>query len=140
MVHIKNITDAMGLTDNIQSCKELNKRITQGLPIKCLTHIISNITSDKKSAKSLRDKIVSTESFKSRTTSLTVQESECIQQIARIYTTTLEIWGDKDDAKRFLFTHHPLLNNHLPIELSLSESGITEVEKLLEKIRYGLPV
>ncbi len=137
---IEKITDVMGLTDDIHSSKALKERIAQGLPIKYLIQTISNITSDEKVAKSLRDKIMSTEACKSGDTSLTIKESERVERIARIYTTTLEIWGDKDNARRFLFTHHPLLNNHLPIEHSLSENGVKAVEKLLEKIRYGLPV
>lgn len=137
---IEKITDVMGLSADTLSSQALKERIALGLPIKCLAQTLSNIISDKKTAKSLRDKIVSTESYKYKTTSLTVQESECVERIARIYATALEVLGNKDDARQFLLTHHPLLGNHLPIELSLSEYGVKQVEEMLEKIRYGLPV
>jgi putative toxin-antitoxin system antitoxin component (TIGR02293 family) len=71
---------------------------------------------------------------------LSSQESERVERLARVYATALDVWGDEEDARRFLFAPHALLNEQKPIDMAFNELGARQVEQILEKLRYGLPV
>ena len=140
MIDPEKITDIMGLSCKIQSLHELNELIIQGLPKSCLVQIVNHLSSDANIKKQLQDRLISPATFKRRKTVLNIDESERVERIARIYAPALDVWGDQDDARKYLFTPNPLLNNRTPIDLSFTELGARLVEETIEKIRYGLPI
>jgi putative toxin-antitoxin system antitoxin component (TIGR02293 family) len=50
------------------------------------------------------------------------------------------VWEDAEDARKWLTTPHPELGNRKPIEYALTELGARQVETVLDRLQYGLPV
>ena len=140
MIAPEKITAIMGITNDIQSLFELNEHVIQGLSKDCLIQTVKHLSSDNKIQKQLQARVISPATFKRRKDVLTVQESERVERLARVYATALEVWGNGDDARQYLFAPNPLLNNKSPIDVCFIGLGARLVEETLEKIRYGLPV
>ncbi len=140
MVEAEKIADVMGLTCKVHSLYELTESVINGLPKKALNFTVKHITRDSEAAKKISNRLVSPASFKRRKGVLNPQESERVERLARVYATALDVWGDEEDARQFLFSPHTLLNGQKPIDLAFTELGARQVEQILEKLRYGLPV
>jgi putative toxin-antitoxin system antitoxin component (TIGR02293 family) len=66
---------------------------------------------------------------------------ERVLRIGRLYARALTVFdGDAQEASAFLSDPHPLLDDRPPAEVALSEPGFREVEGLLRKLEFGLPV
>lgn len=140
MVEAEKIADVMGLTCKVHSLFDLTETVIHGLPKKALRLTVMHLTVEPAVAKKLRDRLVPPATFKRRRSVLNAQESERVERLARVYATALDVWGDEEDARQFLFTPHSLLNHQTPIDLAFTELGARQVEQILEKLRYGLPV
>ena len=140
MIDAEKIADVMGLASKIHSLFDLTESVIHGLPKKSLQLTVKHLTKDVAVAKKISDRLVSPATFKRRKSVLNTQESERIERLARVYATTLDVWGDEEDTQQFLFTPHKLLNGQKPIDLAFTELGARQVEQILEKLRYGLPV
>ncbi len=140
MIQAEKIADVLGLSCQIHSLFELNESVTKGLPKKTLQVIVKHLTRDSEAAKQISNRLVPLATFKRRRGVLNAQESERVERMARVYATTLDTWGNEEDAREFLFTPHQLLNNQRPIDLAFTELGARQIEQILARIRYGLPV
>jgi len=140
MIQVEKIADILGLTCQIHSLYDLNESVSHGLPKKSLQATVKHLTLDADAAKQISNRLVPPASFKRRQGNLNPQQSERVERLARVFATALDVWGDEVDARQFLFTSHQLLNHQRPIDLAFSELGARHIEKILEKIRYGLPV
>jgi putative toxin-antitoxin system antitoxin component (TIGR02293 family) len=49
------------------------------------------------------------------------------------------VWDDEADAREFLNTPHPLLDERAPLDVAMTELGARRVEELLWQLFYGLP-
>ena len=59
----------------------------------------------------------------------------------RVISRATKVWGaEKLEAWKFLNRAHSELNGQKPIDVALSEIGARQVEDLLRKIEFGLPV
>ena len=74
-----------------------------------------------------------------KTGRLTPEESERVARLANVIALAEAVWGDADDARAFLLTPHPELQDRLPLEVAVEEFGARHVEEILEGIRHGLP-
>ena len=140
MIEAEKIADVLGLTRKIHSLYDLNESVTHGLPKGALKVTVGKVTLNTEVAKDIRDRLVPPATFKRRKDTLNTEESERVERLARVYATALDVWGDEDDARQFLFTPHPLLNQQRPVDLAFTELGGRQVEQILEKLRWGLPV
>lgn len=140
MIQAEKIADVLGLTCKIHSLYDLSESVAHGLPKKSLHATVKHLKLDSHAAKVIQDRLVAPATFKRRRTLLNPQESERVERLARVYATALDVWGDEDDARQFLFTPHQLLNLKRPIDLAYTELGARQIEQILAKIRYGLPV
>lgn len=140
MVEAEKIAEVMGLTSKVHSLFDLTESVINGLPKKTLAFTVKCLTKDLAEGKKISDRLVPPATYKRRKTVLNMQESERVERLARVYATTLDVWGDEEDARRFLFTPHRLLNSQKPIDLAFIELGARQIEQILEKLRYGLPV
>lgn len=140
MVKAEMIADVMGLSCKIHSLYELTESVTRGLPKKSLKVTVTHVTKDAELVRQISNQLVPPASFKRRKGVLSVHESERVERLARLYATALDVWGDEEDARQFLFNPHALLNGKKPIEMAFTELGVRQVEHILEKLRYGLPV
>lgn len=140
MIHVEKIAGILGLSRQIHSLFDLNESITHGLPKTSLRATVSHLTQDTETARQISNRLISSATFKRRRSVLNPQESERVERLARVYATALDIWGNRNDARLFLFTPHQLLKQQRPIDLAFTELGARQIEQILEDIRYGLPV
>jgi putative toxin-antitoxin system antitoxin component (TIGR02293 family) len=69
---------------------------------------------------------------------LTPEQSALLARVARALSFALEIYGDPESARRFLFGPHMMLGNQAPIDVILdSEDGADRVIQLLGRVAYG---
>jgi putative toxin-antitoxin system antitoxin component (TIGR02293 family) len=72
---------------------------------------------------------------------LSVEEGERLARFVAVWHKAIEVWKNAEDARRFLFETHPLLDGRRPIDLVLeSELGRPIVENLLGRMEYGAAV
>jgi putative toxin-antitoxin system antitoxin component (TIGR02293 family) len=84
-------------------------------------------------------RIVPEATFKRRRDRLSSAESERTERLARVIATAEYVWEDRDSARRFLTTPHPMLAGKAPLNAAMTELGARQVEDLLAKILHGLP-
>jgi putative toxin-antitoxin system antitoxin component (TIGR02293 family) len=75
-----------------------------------------------------------------RRTRLKTHESEKTERLARVIALAELLWDDQEAAQEFLNTPHPELDGRTPLECAASELGAREVEDLVMRALYGLPV
>jgi putative toxin-antitoxin system antitoxin component (TIGR02293 family) len=65
-------------------------------------------------------------------------ESERLVRYQRLLKKASDVFGDKQDARRWLTHPQPGLGNTVPIEFAKTELGAREVENLLGRIEYSV--
>jgi putative toxin-antitoxin system antitoxin component (TIGR02293 family) len=83
--------------------------------------------------------IVPSATFKRRSR-LKLHESEKTERLARVIALAELLWDDAEAAQRFLSTPHPELQNRTPLDIAATELGARQVEDLVMRAIYGLPV
>jgi putative toxin-antitoxin system antitoxin component (TIGR02293 family) len=78
--------------------------------------------------------------YKRRNGKLRVIESERTERLARVIAAAETVWDDQNDAREWLTKPHPELGDRAPIECALTELGARQVESVLDRLQYGLPV
>ena len=85
--------------------------------------------------------IVPRATWKRREKLLSALESAKIERLARVVAMAIETWDDNQaDAREWLWTPHPELDNRPPVLVAMTELGARRVEQVLASITYGLPV
>ena len=83
--------------------------------------------------------VTSTASLK-RWARLSPAASERAEHLARIVALAVQALGDADDAREWLNAPHPLLGSARPTDVSATDLGARQVERIPHNIEYGLPV
>jgi putative toxin-antitoxin system antitoxin component (TIGR02293 family) len=143
MVAVSHIADVLGgqpiLRRRLASLTALNDAVAEGLPKGALRQTASRIFTGKIEQRQLMNRIVPEATFKRRRDRLSAAESERTERMARVVANAEYVWGDRDDARRFLTTPHPALRRRSPIDAAMTELGARQVEEILGKIFHGLP-
>ena len=72
---------------------------------------------------------------------LSAEESTRLARLASVWAMALEVWGDEEAARRFMFETHALLHRRRPVDIVLeNEFGRPIVEGILGRLRYGTAV
>jgi putative toxin-antitoxin system antitoxin component (TIGR02293 family) len=95
---------------------------------------------DVDEATRLRNRLVPPATYKRRATTLKPEEGERVERLARVMALAEDAFGSADDARRFLVTPHPELAGERPLETAQTELGARQVEEVLWRMEYGLPV
>jgi putative toxin-antitoxin system antitoxin component (TIGR02293 family) len=143
MVVASHIADVLGgqqiLGRRLGSIAALNDAVLQGLPKAALRRTASRIFASKTQQKQLMNRIVPEATFKRRRDRLSAAESERTERMARVIANAEYVWDDREDARRFLTTAHPVLAGKTPIDAAMTELGARQVEEILGQIFHGLP-
>ena len=141
MVEIEQMNTVMGgvLPIDMESIADLADRVSEGLPKATLRNTVRRLFDSPAEANELMYRIVPEATYKRRTR-LTPAESERTERLARVIASAEIVWDDRADAKDWLLTPHPELNGKRPLDAALSELGARQVEELLDRIYYGVPV
>lgn len=72
---------------------------------------------------------------------LSAEEGSRLARLASVWAMALDVWGEADAARRFLFEPHPLLHGRPPVDVVLeNELGRPVVEGILGRLKYGSAV
>ncbi|AIE87147.1 antitoxin Xre/MbcA/ParS toxin-binding domain-containing protein [Fimbriimonas ginsengisoli] len=121
---------------SVRTLDDLRSRISKGLPKRVLKNTVSHVA-DRSGQQDLIYQIVPRGTLSRRDT-LTPEESERVERLARVIATAEHVLGDELQTRRFMTSAHPLLGGKTPLELSYSELGARQVEELLWRIFYGV--
>jgi putative toxin-antitoxin system antitoxin component (TIGR02293 family) len=144
VVQVEKIAEVMGgptvLGQPVHSIEELSHAVARGLPKDALRKTVCRIFPDAKQRRMILYRIIPEATYKRRRRLLRPVESERTERLARVVAAAEFVWNDPDKARRWLIKPHPELGDRTPVELALTELGARQVEDLLDRIHYGLPV
>ena len=120
---------------------DLRTEIKRGFRVEALHKTVEHVFRDPAERRRFVYRLVPEGSYKRRLKNghLTPAESERVARLAGVIALAEDVWGDPDDARQFLLTPHPELQDQRPIEVAVEEFGARHVEEILEGIRHGLP-
>lgn len=139
MLETQKITEVLG-SPNVESLTALNEAVHEGLPKSSLRWTIKHLYSDSADQMRFLYRVIPEATYKRRKDRLSEAESERTERLARTIATAEWALNDKEMARQFLTSPHPLLAGKTPIETALSDLGARQVEEMLFGIFYGLPV
>jgi putative toxin-antitoxin system antitoxin component (TIGR02293 family) len=144
MIEAKRIAEVMGgrsvLGKSVSSIEDLEEIVGEGLPKTALRIAVRRVFLVVREANRYLYRIVPEATYKRRTGKLRAMESERTERLARVIAAAEAVWDDQNDAREWLTRPHPELGNRTPIDCALTELGARQVESLLDRLQYGLPV
>ncbi len=144
MIEAKRIAEVMGgrsvLGKDVTSIEDLEEVVGEGLPKAALRITVRRIFAAAREANRCLYRIVPEATYKRRSGKLRVVESERTERLARVIAAAEAVWDDQNDAREWLTKPHPELGDRVPIECALTELGARQVESLVDRLQYGLPV
>ncbi len=138
LVSPEKIADVMALSPRPKKLADLAQRVAQGLPKDTLKASAAHIYLNAEDRNRLIYRIIPEATYKRRRELLTVEESERVERLARIFASADFVFDSADDARQFLITPHALLRDRTPLEVSLTELGARQVEDILWRLFYGI--
>lgn len=140
----ENIAEILGgyalLGFEISNERDLEKIISKGLPYRSVSKLMNTIDPENRD-KDMIYRIIPKSSLQRRKKSsiLSIQESQKIERLARVFSVAVEVWdGDADKARIFMQKPHPMLDDRSPFEACLTELGARQAESILGRLYYGI--
>lgn len=144
MIEASRIADVMGgklvLGKSVSSVEDLERMVGEGLPKTALRTTVRRVFHAASQANHFLYRIVPEATYKRRNGKLRAAESERTERLARVIAAAESVWDGQSDAREWLTKPHPELDNRAPIDCALTELGARQVESLLDRLSYGLPV
>lgn len=116
---------------------DLERAIVKGLPSELVSLVVEKIYPQQKEKSyqliprtTLTRKLVANQP-------LSVEESQKLERLARVYALALEVWERPEPAREFLTRPHPMLDDRTPFEACLTELGARQVEEILGRILFS---
>ncbi|MBF0557264.1 MAG: DUF2384 domain-containing protein [Nitrospirae bacterium] len=137
-----NVTNALGGKKKIGNViSDYNEIILKGIPVEAGNFFKELLRlTDKEFAKALG---ISERSFhrkKGKQGRLPVSASDRLYRFARIFSFAVEVMGSEENARQWLSTPHFSLERKTPLEMLKTDAGAKEVDDILGRIKYGMPV
>jgi len=129
----------LGLKPTVRSVADIADAVESGLPKHSLERVVERAGVEGPARLQLMHRVVPAATWKRRQR-LKLVESEKTERLARVIALAELLWDDETEAKRFLATPHPELGRKKPIEAALTELGARQVEDVVMRALYGLPV
>lgn len=133
------VEEILGLKPTKRGIAGLAAEVQKGLPRNALIRVIARSGVTGKARLALMHGVVPSATFKRRTR-LKLPESEKTERLARVIALAETLWDDAEAAQRFIVTPHPELENRTPLECAQTELGARQVEDVVMRAIYGLPV
>lgn len=112
--------------------------IEQGFPVTSLDRVADLIAPDHSDFKYRFVPKATLARRRGKGVRLTVEESDRLARIAKIWAHAVDVWHDDEKARAFLFRSHPMLEGRRPIDAALStEMGAELVDQILGRLEYG---
>jgi putative toxin-antitoxin system antitoxin component (TIGR02293 family) len=129
----------LGLRPHVRSVADIAEAVESGLPKHSLERVVERAGFEGPARQKLMYRVVPAATYKRRHR-LKPVESEKTERLARVIALAEMLWDDDAEAKRFLTAPHPELGGKKPIEAALTELGARQVEDVVMRALYGLPV
>ena len=141
MISPHAIAGLLGLEgrDQVRTVADLDLIIAQGLPKQAVLRVIARVALNTRDARSLRDQVVPSATWKRTKGRLSSRVSERTERLARVLAAAEYTWDDSEQARIWMNRPHPELGGRTPLAAAATELGARSVEDLLEKLFYGLP-
>ena len=144
VIEAVRVAEVMGgpkvLGRQVHSIQDLSRAVAQGLPKDALKRTVRRVFSEPKEANEVMYRIVPSATYKRRRTRMKATESERTERLARVIASAEFVWDNPEKAHRWLVRPHPELGRSAPVDCAFTELGARQVEELLDRIFYGLPV
>ncbi len=140
MISPSAIALILGLQENVQTVRDLDGAISRGLPKQAVTRVVARVTRNGTEAKVLRDRVIPSATWKRTKGRLSLNVSERAERLARTVAAAEYTWDDPEQARNWMNQPHPELAGNTPLAVAATELGARQVEDLLDKLFYGLPV
>ena len=114
---------------------DLRRAVIDGLPVQALIELARHVGRPE-----LKYRVVPKATLHRRRVKLSLEESERLERIARIVALAEHVWENQAHALTFLTNTQAQLGGETPLEMARTDLGAREVEELLWKIEYSLPV
>jgi putative toxin-antitoxin system antitoxin component (TIGR02293 family) len=137
MVEAQSIAKILGLSSAIHSYAQLESEVSKGLPKKSLKLLANRISSE---GIVFCHKVVPRATYNRRRDRLSAVESEKTSRIARVVALAEHVWRNQADAREWMNTRLPELQGRTPADAVQTELGAVQVEDVLNKLLFGLPV
>lgn len=128
------------LREQIRTVDDLRRAVERGLPVRALERTVRRVAGEGVEAKALKHSIVPKATLQRRRGRLSMPESERLERLARIAALAEQVWEDEAHAREFLISVQPQLGSERPVDLARTDLGARQVEELLYKLEYSLPV
>lgn len=130
------------LHSDVRSFRDLELLVASGLPSESLMKTVRYVVpdTDKRAQTRLADALVPRITRRRRTATLKLDESERVERLARIMALAEFVMEDHTEAQVFMAEPHAMLGERSPIEAAATELGARQVENILWKLEYSLPV
>jgi putative toxin-antitoxin system antitoxin component (TIGR02293 family) len=136
-----DVAAVLGLTGSrpIQGQLDLAQALEDGLPVGAVDRVSRLIAPGDPA---FRDRLVarSTLARRRHQTRLTLEESERVERVARLWTHAMRLFRDERKARGFFTGRHMLLRGRRPIDLARTEAGARAVEQILGGLEFGTAV
>ena len=146
MIGAAAVAEVMGgehtLHVRVRSAQDLEAAVQRGLPVATLGHIVERASANPDTRRALVAALIPEATLKRRRLgrTFTAAESERLERLARVVALATDAFGDEADARRFLETPHPLLEDRSPAEAARTELGARRVEEILGRMTHGVAV
>lgn len=130
---------SLGLKTDKRSPLAISDSIKAGLPLSTLERLSKTIAPNDSSFpyRFVRRATLSRRKNASEP-KLTVDEGNRLATVAKVWDFAMEIYGDEDQTREFLYRRHPMLENRRPIDVATDTSiGAEIVINLLGRAAYG---
>jgi len=117
----------------------IEKAVEHGLPRASLQHVAEAIAGgDKARASAMERSIVPKTTLERRESTLSRQESERTERVARTFVHARRALGTEAEARAFMTAPHPELEGRSPLEAAKTDLGARRVEQILNSLEFGL--
>jgi putative toxin-antitoxin system antitoxin component (TIGR02293 family) len=133
---IRKLGGRQALGQEVTSEADLARVVSRRIPLKALMHIKRSGFSDREierfiiPARTRRHR-------QGRKEPLTVDESDRLVRLTRIQALAEDVFGDAEQANRWLREGLGIMNGKSPLEVAQTEAGARVVEQILAKIDWG---
>lgn len=135
---IDEVAEVLGVGKHRSLTKyEFSQLIQEGFPFKSVEMLTSVVAPHDKSFTYLLIPRA-TLNRRKREKVLTALESALLSRVAEVWAMARDVFGDMEQARRFLHEPHPFLDGETPINVTLqNEYGAEAVEDILGRLKYG---
>ena len=123
----------------VRNVTDLRHTVEAGLPVRSLDAVAKHVARNDRDAAELKHRVVPKTTLHRRTR-LTLEEGQRLERLARMTVLAEHVWEDADLAHEFLTSAQPQLGGERPVEMARSDLGTREVEDLLLRLEWSLPV